>query len=209
MTNSASLRTTKRNRESTRDVLIRTAVALIDEVGEPHLRLEVVLKRSGASVSSLYHYFGNLDGLLRAANIARFNRYAFADIEYFRRRTEETKSKDDFRMLANQVLDTLYNEDRRLHRLHRLDTVHHASGNTEFSSEIGALHKSAIDQFAEALDLAKAKGFIKQEVDTTGFAAWFLGNSFARGLLDITEDNIVSASWFVTHKAACFQLLGL
>ena len=100
MTKSASATTTKVKKESTRDVLIRTAVAMIDEFGEPHLRLEVVLERSGASVSSLYHYFGNLDGLLRAANIARFNRYAFADIEYLRRRTEETKSKDDFRMLA-------------------------------------------------------------------------------------------------------------
>ena len=209
MTKSASATTTKVKKESTRDVLIRTAVALIDEFGEPHLRLEVVLERSGASVSSLYHYFGNLDGLLRAANIARFNRYAFADIEYLRRRTEETKSKDDFRMLANQVLDTLYNEDRRLHRLHRLDTVHHASGSAEFSSEIGALHKSAIEQLAEALDVAKAKGFINKEVDTTGFGAWFLGNSFARGLLDITDDSDVSASWLATHRAACFHLLGL
>jgi AcrR family transcriptional regulator len=209
MPNTASRLITATPKESTRDVLVRTAVALIDEIGEPHLRLETVLQRSGASVSSLYHYFGNLDGLLRAANISRFNRYAFADIEYLRRRTEETESKDDFRMLANQILDILYNEDRRLHRLHRLDTVHHASGSTEFSSEIGALHKSAIEKFAEALDIAKAKGFIKNEVDTTGFAAWFLGNSFARGLLDITDENDLSASWLAAHRAACFHLLGL
>ena len=209
MPNTASRLITATPKESTRDVLVRTAVALIDEIGEPHLRLETVLQRSGASVSSLYHYFGNLNGLLCAANIERFNRYVFADIEYLREHIIQISTNEQFRELVEKILGMIYSEDRRIQRRHRIDTVHHASASEDFASEIGARHKAAIEQLSSALELAKEKRFLRQDLDTLGFSAWFLGNSFGRGLLDIVDDEHISDLWLKTHKNACFQLLGM
>ena len=58
-----------------RGALLNAALASFDERGYEATRVEEVLRRSGASVGSLYHHFGGKEGLAAALYLEGIGRY--------------------------------------------------------------------------------------------------------------------------------------
>lgn len=57
---------TERASSSSRQKLLESALACIDEHGPGATTIEMIRSRAGSSIGSLYHHFGNKDGLLAA-----------------------------------------------------------------------------------------------------------------------------------------------
>src|SRR5579862_1197732 len=52
--------------------ILSASIEILDEVGEHGLRVAEVVKRSGASTGSVYHFFGDRDGLIKSARAKQF-----------------------------------------------------------------------------------------------------------------------------------------
>ena len=75
VTSDMIMRRPKQSRSrATIDAVLATTVDLLETGGEDSVRLEVVTARSGISTGSIYHHFGDRDGLIAAAQIERFDR---------------------------------------------------------------------------------------------------------------------------------------
>ncbi|MEH6492408.1 TetR/AcrR family transcriptional regulator [Halopseudomonas sp.] len=61
---------------SRKDSILTAALACITDVGADATTIEMIRERSGASIGSLYHHFGNKDRILASLYIEGLRRYA-------------------------------------------------------------------------------------------------------------------------------------
>ena len=54
--------------------LLEAAMRSMDTEGEAGLRVDAVVAEAGVTIPVLYHHFGNREGLVRAAHVARLQR---------------------------------------------------------------------------------------------------------------------------------------
>ena len=54
--------------------LLDAAVHQLDSEGEAGLRVDAVVAEAGVTIPVLYHHYGNREGLVRAAHVARLTR---------------------------------------------------------------------------------------------------------------------------------------
>ena len=194
---------------STRETHNQVTVEALDEVGEPNVRLENILATSGVSVSSLYHYFGNLRGLIDAANVVRFNRIYLLDLESTRAALDKARTKDDFRKLVVAIVDDIFLPNRSENRRHRLLALSGVDNNPEFASAISEVQKENVKATTEILISAKNRGFVPDDFDPVAFGVWFNAQAFGLAITEIADDESMSDMWRDQTLRATLHLLGL
>ena len=201
--------TTSTTKMTTREALIQVTVDALDELGEPNIRLENILATSGVSVSSLYHYFGNLRGLIDAANVVRFNRIYLLDLVSTRAALDKARTKDDFRKLVVAIVDDIFLPNRSENRRHRLLSLSGIDNNPEFASSIAQAQKANALATAEILVSAKNRGFVPEHFDPIAFGVWFSAQAFGLAVTEIADDESMSDMWREQTLRATLHLLGL
>jgi AcrR family transcriptional regulator len=194
---------------STRELLVQVTVDAIDEVGEPNVRLESILEASGVSVSSLYHYFGNLRGLIDAANVVRFNRVYLLDLASTRTAIDKARTKDDFRKLVVAIVHDIFLPTRSENRRYRLLALSGIDTNPEFASAIAEAQSSNAIATTELLVSAKNRGFVPDDFDPGAFGVWFSAQAFGLAVTEIADDNTMNDMWRDQTLRATLHLLGL
>jgi AcrR family transcriptional regulator len=201
--------TTTTSKLSTRETLIQVTVDALDELGEPNIRLENILATSGVSVSSLYHYFGNLRGLIDAANVVRFNRIYLLDLVSTRAALDKARTKDDFRKLVVAIVNDIFLPNRSENRRHRLLSLSGIDNNPEFASSIAQAQKANALATAEILVSAKNRGFVPEHFDPIAFGVWFSAQAFGLAVTEIAGDESMNDMWREQTLHATLHLLGL
>ena len=181
--------------ESARDALLRVMVHTIDEIGEPGVRLEKVLKDANASVSSMYHHFGNLSGLIESAQIVRFRRTQQLDLDYFSEELKMVKNREEFRGLLKRGMERAFHEDRRIIRSQRVNAAARSYQNPHYAAMLRDLQREANHSLMHVLLHAQAKGFIPSHVDIETAAAWWTGTTFGRFFVEILDDDALENRW--------------
>jgi AcrR family transcriptional regulator len=197
------------SKASTRELLIQVTVDAIDEVGEPNVRLENILEASGVSVSSLYHYFGNLRGLIDAANVTRFSRVYLLDLESTRSAIEKVRTRDEFRSMVNSVIEDIFSETRATNRRRRLLSLSGIDHNPNFSEQIAQAHQSNAMATTELLVSAKERGLLSVEFDPMAFGVWLSAQAFALAVTEISDNPALADLWRAQTLQATLHLLGL
>jgi AcrR family transcriptional regulator len=90
--------------ETTKEAMLRVAIAAIDDGGEDGIRLDAILQEVGVSPSSLYYHYGNLTGLVEAAQVERFRRANLNNAIEVRQRIELVESVDEFKKLVDLLI---------------------------------------------------------------------------------------------------------
>jgi AcrR family transcriptional regulator len=201
--------TTTTSKLSTREALIQVTVDALDELGEPNVRLENILATSGVSVSSLYHYFGNLRGLIDAANIVRFSRVYLLDLESTRTSLEKARTRDDFRLMVISVVEDIFSQTRSVNRRRRLLALSGLDNNHDFVASIAEAQRSNAEATSELLAFAKARGFVPDDCDPVSFGVWLSAQAFGLAVTEIMNDDVLNDKWREQTLRAALHLLGL
>jgi len=195
--------------ESTKDALLRVAIETINEGGESAIRLDSILAKVGVSPSSLYHHYGNLNGLIEAAHVERFQRAVFGNAVELKRRVEEVVSVADFVALIDATMDLYFGAVRVIPRRHRVNALGNAFGRPDLLAAITESQKNSLIIATEAINIAQSRGFVKQDLDVAAFIAWFDGMAWGRVLIEITPDEDLGAQWNdIAKRAVHFVLFG-
>jgi AcrR family transcriptional regulator len=196
-------------KEKTKDVLLRVAIAEIERVGEAHVRLEDVLREANASVSSLYHHYGNIRSLIDEAQMARFDSETGQNIQRFRDAVLRTRDKDDFARLIDATVRDLYSRERRRNRSRVVNAFGSIFENPNFQDRLVALQNANADVLVEAFVNAQVRGFVREDLDLRGFAIWCLGLTYSRAVPDMLGDDAAIDAWIDMTITAVNGLLGL
>ncbi|CAB4554723.1 unannotated protein [freshwater metagenome] len=201
--------TSSGEREKTKDALLRVAIAAIEEVGESHVRLDDVLRDADASVSSLYHHYGNMRGLLDEAQLARFDSFTGHNIKTFHDAVLRVRNKDEFRELIDATVKDLFSRSRRENRATIMNAFGSIFTTPQYDERIVALERQNMEVLSAAIEHARSQGMTRSDLDVMSFSAWAMGLTFSRVIPDILNDEDIIDGWIEMTTQSVHHLLGL
>ena len=204
-----SMATVSPKRESARDTLLRAAIAAIDEHGEAGVRLEEVLANAGASVSSLYHHYGNLRGLIDQAQLVRFAQAYTDSVAVFLDRLEKVSSPKDVGKLVCLTVEEVYSSERRSMRQQRLHALGAVYQNEELRHEMAELERQSAERTATAVRALQDRGFVSPAINPATWALWFNTQVYAVAVIDLLDDDAQRRAWVEHATEATLRSLGL
>jgi AcrR family transcriptional regulator len=172
-------------RHPTATSLLERAVEVIDASGEQALRVEDISAHCTVSITSLYHHFGNREGLIEAAQAERFARTTRRNIERFVADVDSAISVDEFRPLVARWVADLIGGAAAPVREVRAQVLASALTRPRLRERVIKLNRGQFDRIAAALARAQERGLLRATLDTRATAVAFTCLSFGRVLVEI------------------------
>jgi AcrR family transcriptional regulator len=168
---------------ATLEAIISAAGAIIDEQGVEGLRIAEVCERAGVGSSSIYHLFGDRDGLVAATLTDRFDRtlegsssiQQLSDLMW-------TASADEVAAFGRSYLTSFYTDAARERaRWARVTALGAACHRPPLIERLGDALQAYVERMRAVLALAQVAGHIDPRVDPV--AAALFGQAHQFGLL--------------------------
>jgi AcrR family transcriptional regulator len=175
--------------------LIAVTAKELDRVGLAKVDVESLLKKSKISKGSLYHHFGNKNGLLAAAAAQQFVTYLQSEGEAFRTLIENCASKKDFLKLIAGVMKITSLKRNREFRQKRVRAIAMSFNEKNLSKVIKAEQLIVTQYLAETFAIAQKRGWIKPDIDLVALSYFFQGVFIGHILLDITNQTEYDERW--------------
>lgn len=175
-----------RESADTRSRLIEAAIVMIDEGGEGSVRLRDIGTTAGVTLPSIYHFFGNRDGLIEQAQAARYLRTQLGIARAFSDAVFECRSRRSFVATVRRFLSMALDNARAPLRSVRIEVLGSAQSRPRLAALLIEQQRAANEAFAAPLRHAQRRGWMRQDIDANTVAAWVL--SMVSGRLFVESD---------------------
>ena len=194
---------------TTATLLRDAAIHIIDERGEAALRVTDVVREVGVDVSSLYHFFGNREGLIEAAHLERF-------LKDFRNQFDSNvplllaaESLEEVKRAVDQLMAQVWSPEGREVRMRRINVLGACQFREVLTKEICEVEMHVEAQFASMIRLLQERGFFRQDIDPVATGSWIMGMTLGRILVELGSTNVSSDDWnFLAREATYVVLFG-
>jgi AcrR family transcriptional regulator len=180
---------------STRERVIDVVLELLEHGGESAVRIDDVRDRSGVSIGSIYHHFGDRDGLIVAGQLRRFARYAEAEIAALSTIVERSRDLDEFRRAIRQLTLRTASEVRVAERWGRIAVLGSTVGRPALLHEIRLLQTRITDEFQAHVAQGQARGFFRSDLDARATALFVEAYTLGLALNDLDEHAVSERAW--------------
>lgn len=180
---------------TTRERVIDVVLELLEHGGESAVRIDDVRERSGVSIGSLYHHFGDRDGLIVAAQLRRFARYAEAEIAALSAIVERSRDLEEFRRAVRQLTLRTSSELRVAERWGRIGVLGSTVGRPALRHEIRAVQTRLTDEFQAHIAQGQVRGFFRSDLDARAIALFVEAYSLGLALNDVDEHAVSERAW--------------
>lgn len=169
----------------TATALLTRAVAVIDGLGEQGVRVEEISAHCGVSITSLYHHFGNREGLIEAAQAERFARTNRTNIARFEADVDAATHMEELRPLVRRWVRQLADVSAAPIRQVRAEVLASALSRPKLRDQIVELNRAQFDRVGAVLDRAKDRGLLRADLDSRSSAITFTCLTFGRVMAEI------------------------
>lgn len=201
-------RRTRADGRETIELVKKFASAEFAEHGAVNFNLDRVMEASGASRSSVYHHFGNREGLIAVVSLE----------DSLARMMNELKAIDNFADSATTP-EEMFNvmmlgfgagasTEAKLRRLRRVSGFAATDGNKAIKEAMKEVQIAGTDEFIRILEKAASRGLIKPRSSIRGIAYLMQSMLVGRITSDVTESAEIDADWLATTSATLRWLLG-
>lgn len=174
--------------DDNRTKILDFAVAAIDAGGEAAVRVHDIAAQAGISVPVIYHYFGNRNGLVIAAQAERFTRQSRADVNAIGRAVAKCSTRDELRAALRITWERALAQ-RTENRWRRISVLGSAYARPELEAAVARAQDDIVALFAAILTPCRNRGWLLAGIDLPTTIAWqhglLLGRVFIeRGTLE-------------------------
>lgn len=194
---------------NTRERLIKATMRVIEKEGESGVRIRDICKATNTTAPSVYNFFGDRLGLIRAAQASRYRLPLQTAQQDFAEAVYLCKSKADFTKVVHQILDEIYSEKRKPIRSTRANVLGNAQSDRLLAREIAGMHDNINKVSAEPIRYAQAKKWIDDDFNPQMFYSWLVGTLNGRVLIDLDGTHPECDDWDLIAKRAVCRLLGI
>ena len=167
------------------DALIEATVRVLETEGEAGVRVAVICDRVGVSYGSVYHHFGDREGLIRAAQFARLRAQPGQDIASFASALHgDTSSFIDSLM---DICRSIASAERGPVREVRTSVLASTHGRPELRGPVDELETRVMDDLEAVVIQAQQLGIADPSVDARALAAYLAAVSYGLVLLEHVE----------------------
>lgn len=190
------------------EILERT-IETIDAHGESAVRVQDLADAVGVAVTSLYHFYGNREGLIEAAQAERYARGLQTAQQSFAEDVRWCRTADEFRTMMSRTLQRLSSAESASARMTLVNALGSAHGRPQLGTAIAEVQARSIGEFAEIFAGPQQAGWIRADLDLAAFSAWYVGNIVQRTVVDLGVAGVDGDAWNrISHDATLAVLFG-
>jgi len=179
----------------TRGRILDVVLEQLEDGGEAAVRMDDLRDRSGVSIGSIYHHFGDRDGVIAAAQLRRFARYAEAEILALSHIVENSRSVAEFRRAVRQLTVRTASQVRVAERWGRIGVLGSTIGRPGLREEVRAVQTRLTDEFHAHIAQGQARGFFRSDLDARAVAAFIEAYSLGLALNDLDARAVGEREW--------------
>jgi AcrR family transcriptional regulator len=202
---------TRRTRSDGRETIAlvkRHAALELETHGEVNFNLDRVLESSGVSRSSVYHHFGNRDGLIAVVMLEQSLQRIIDELHIVAQLADgATTSAEMFDVLVLGLTVGGTAEARR-RRQRRISGFAAAGANESMRRALKEVQVKGTVHLTEILEGAAQRGLIAPSVPLRGIAYFIQSVLIGRIVTDIVESEEIDDEWLSTSLEALRALLG-
>jgi AcrR family transcriptional regulator len=154
-----------------RSRILDLAVEAIDAGGEAAIRVNHIAAEAGVTPPVLYHYFGSRDGLVIAAQVARYSRRTFDDIARIAAAVASCTTSDELRKVL-VITWTRSLAERAQNRWVRTSALGSAYARAELEAAIAQVQDEIVTELTRVLEPCRERGWFRPGIDLVSTVAW-------------------------------------
>lgn len=184
-----------RNVHPTKQLLLETAVSLIDEFGPQGFTVDNLLDASKISKGSLYHHFEDFHDVIEQAQVSRFARFVDEDIQVLTSLLTSAGSREELGQRFAQVVASSAAPGRAEARADRASIVGLSRHSKKFADSLAIEQQRLTDSLADVAREMQERGWINADLDVVALATFVQAYSLGAVLNDVTEKPISVERW--------------
>lgn len=189
--------------------MIDAAIRTIDEYGEAALRIREVSEEVGVAYTSVYHFFGSREGLIEAAQIARFEG-GYEDMRVkFMNAAESLGTRREFAQFLEAQLREIFTPANRLNRQRRMNVAGSAVARPDLLRAINDVQRRWYAELMIGLRTAQERGLIDAAADVDAIATWHLVTVNGYPAIEGDSTGTDVQRWIDFYIDTTFRALGL
>jgi AcrR family transcriptional regulator len=192
-------------RHPTAQRLIDAAVRAMDAEGEAGLRVDAIVADAGVTIPVLYHHFGNREGLVQAAHVARLRLSLEHTIGELERSLSTVQDRAGFLTMFDALLAHVFVPNHE--RFVRVNVLGATYGRPDLQTEVADLQREVWLRIADILSEPQRKGWIRAELDLPVFVGWLFGVALSRILMDIQDGTLDTSAWNSYTRTAVLTVM--
>jgi len=167
------------------DALVEATVRVLEADGEAGVRVAEICDQVGVSYGSVYHHFGDREGLIRAAQFARLRAQPGQDIESFA--SALNGDAGSFIDSLMEICRSIASIERGPVREVRTSVLASTHGRPELRGPVDELETKVMDDLEAVVIKAQELGIADPAVDARALAAYLAAVSYGLVLLEHVE----------------------
>ncbi len=179
----------------TKQLLLDTAISLIDEFGPQGFTVDNLLDASKISKGSLYHHFEDFHDVIEQAQVARFARFVDEDIVVLTVLLSTATSREDLGQKFAEIVRTSSSPGRSEARADRASVVGRSRHSKKFADALAIEQQRLTDSLADVAREMQERGWIAADLDVVALATFVQAYSLGVVLNDVTEKPISVERW--------------
>jgi AcrR family transcriptional regulator len=179
----------------TKQLLLDTTVALIDEFGPHGFTVEQLLEVSKISKGSLYHHFEDFSDVIESAQVARFARFVDNDSRAISQLLIASTSRDDMFSRFESIIASTLDPVRQQSRIDRATIVGLARNSEKFARLLSIEQQRLTDALTDVVRELQERGWVTKDIDPKVIATFVQAYSFGKVIDDITASPVELDQW--------------
>ena len=192
--------------KTTVDLVIAETKNALARGGESAVRVQEISKATNVSIGSIYHHFGDRDGLIRATYVHQFASSVREDIGSVKRFTAKMHSVQEIIEHYDEMIQFLVSHFGRLPASERAAIIGNTTGRPLLRQALAEVQNELTNGLTEVMKLLQERHMLKAHLSPRAAAVMALGMLHGRVIAELDTDPVVDAEW---NQAMLSALSGL
>lgn len=179
----------------TRERILDAAIAAIEAGGEASLRVDAIAETAAITKPSIYHFFGDRDGLVAAAQAERYRRSALSGVDEVTAAAKAATTREEFVAVLERVVDIAMEPAGNDRRAARVQMFGSAVSRPELTERMVTTLKETMAHYDEFIAVPFDRGWTRTKLDVDTIALWWMSVTFGRHLWDLAADRRLNRQW--------------
>ena len=181
--------------KDTVSLVIAEANRAIENGGESSVRVQEISAKTGVSIGSIYHHFGDRDGLIRATYVHNFAANIQDDIARAKRFMDRMHSTQEIAEHYDEMLAFLVDHFKHVPADKRANIIGNTTGRPLLRAALAQVQHGLTEQLTEVMQLLQDRGMLKPHLTPRSAAVMVLGMLHGRIVAEIDTSPVSEHEW--------------
>jgi len=194
-TRTASTKPKQSRARETIDAVIAATNDAIRAGGETAVRIQEISAASHVSVGSIYHHFGDREGLIRATYVHNFEAAITEDIARAKRWWQNIHGASEIIEHQDEVEAFFNSHFSHQSPLERAAIIGNSAGRPQLRQSLTEVQHKLNDELTEVMQMLQARGVLRAELKPRAVAVMILGMLFGRVVSVLDNEPVNAHDW--------------